>query len=146
MVEATTTEDISISFFLSRTSSSVSRVSSLTWICFCKFSMCRIRLSRHSSLSRRLGSGMIVGVKFWFAAKLPEMSLITSGRSLCISNTDGSRLDGKSKPANMWNYIKVKNRFSSTDLRMKNIQPAQSQNYLDSLEEPLELLNSLSPP
>ena len=150
MVEATTTGDISISFFLSRTSSSMSRVSSLTWICFCKFSMCRIRLSRHSSLSRRLGSGMIVGwgrmvgVKFWFADKLPEMSLITSGSSLCISDTDGSRLDGKSKPRNIGILAKLTTSvFSSTDLRMKNIQPTQSQNCLDSLEEPMKLLNSL---
>ena len=152
MVEATTTGEISISFFLSRPSSSMSRVSSLPWICFCKFSMCRIRLSRHSSLSRRLGSGMIVGwgrmagVKGWLADRLPEMSLITSGSSLCISDTDGSRLDGKSKPRKILELWRKHCKFGSTDLRTKNIQPAQNQSYLDSLGEPMELLNSLSLP
>ena len=79
-----------------------------------------------------------------FAAKLPEMSLITSGSSLCISDTDGSRLDGKSKPRNIGILVKLTTSvYSSTDLRMKNIQPAQSQNYLGSLEESMKLLNSL---
>ena len=86
----------------------------------------------------------MVGGKLGFAAKLPEMSLITSGSSLCISDTDGSRLDGKSKPGNIGILAKlITSVYSSTDLRMKNIQPTRSQNYLDSLEEPMELLNSL---
>ena len=43
-------------------------------------------------------AGLMVGGKAGLAARLPEMSLMTSGSSLCISDTDGNRLGGKSKP------------------------------------------------